>query len=52
MDAETDPQYTEDGERENPEQMPDNDPADSGEAVPENTGGSRTDGGAGMVQTE
>ena len=61
-------QYTDDGERENAEQMPDigsdptelpqeppidrPDPDDEDKAVPEGTGGERTEGGAGMVQTE
>jgi hypothetical protein len=50
-----DQQYTTDGERENPEQLtPPVDPPDSDDDkdVPEGTGGARTKGGAGMVQTE
>jgi hypothetical protein len=67
MSKEKDPdqQYTTDGERENPEQMPSRDPEalpkeridppaldDDDQVVPEGTGGARTEGGAGMVQTE
>jgi hypothetical protein len=68
MSKEEDPdqQYTTDGERENPESMPARGPEalpkeqrpdppeldNDDKVVPEGTGGGRTEGGAGMVQTE
>jgi hypothetical protein len=68
MSKEEDPdqQYTTDGDREDPEQMPGRGPEalpkdqrldpseleDDDKVVPEGTGGARTEGGAGMIQTE